>query len=124
MADFYSRLIQLCDDKGVTGHKMCKDLGLSPNLVSELKYGKRKGLHSDNAKKIADYFNVSVSYLIGESDFEKKEDITNEDELYELLTELKNRTEMRLLFNLTKDASKADVLRAIKIIKALREEEI
>lgn len=123
MTDFYNRLMQLCSDKGVTGHKMCKDLGISPNLMSELKYGKRKGLHSENAKKIAEYFSVSVSYLIGESDLAKKDEVTEEEELYELLMELKNRTEMRMLFNLTKDASKADVLRAVKIIKALREED-
>lgn len=43
--------------------------------------------------------------------------------LNDFLEELKNREECRMLFSLTKGATKEDVMRAVAIIEALRREE-
>lgn len=52
------------------------------------------------------------------SDLEKSEDL----ELQEYLEELKNRSEMRMLFKLAKGATKEDVEKAVKIIEALTDQ--
>ena len=39
------------------------------------------------------------------------------------LEELKNRSEMRMLFSLAKGATKEDVMQAVKIIEALKKDE-
>ena len=49
--------------------------------------------------------------------------VNDDPELTEYLEELKNRNEMRMLFKLAKNATKADVMRAVAIIEALRKED-
>ncbi len=114
MSNLYSRISNLCKKNGVSGYKLCADLKISRSLLSDLKSGRKKSLNASTAAAIADYFGVSVSYLLGESN-----DI-GDNELMEYLEELKNRQEMRMLFKLAKNASKEDVEAAVRIIEALR----
>ena len=119
MSIFYERIAQLCRDRGISGGRMCGDLGISRSMLTDLKMGRKKTVGADTAAKIASYLGVSVDYLTGNSD-EKKLLVNNDEELTEYLEALKNRSEMRMLFNLAKNASKEDVERAVKIIEALR----
>ena len=50
----------------------------------------------------------------------KKVEKSDGDELLDLLTALRDREDMRMLFKLAKDASPDDVKQAVKIIEALR----
>ena len=119
MSIFYERIAQLCRERGISGGRMCGDLGISRSILTDLKMGRKKTVGADTAAKIASYLGVSVDYLTGNSD-EKKLLVNNDEELTEYLEALKNRSEMRMLFNLAKNASKEDVERAVKIIEALR----
>lgn len=53
---------------------MCTDTGISKGLLTDLKMGRRTGVSAKTAQKIANYFGVSVGYLLGEE--EKKETAT------------------------------------------------
>lgn len=119
MSIFYERIARLCRERGISGGRMCGDLGISRSMLTDLKMGRKKTVGADTAAKIASYLGVSVDYLTGNSD-EKKLLVNNDEELTEYLEALKNRSEMRMLFNLAKNASKEDVERAVKIIEALR----
>ena len=119
MSIFYERIAQLCRERGISGGRMCGDLGISRSMLTDLKMGRKKTVGADTAAKIASYLGVSVDYLTGNSD-EKKLLVNNDEELTEYLEALKNRSEMRMLFNLAKNASTEDVERAVKIIEALR----
>lgn len=44
---------------------MCADLGLSKSLMTDLKKGRKSGVNAVTAQKIAEYFGVSVAYLLG-----------------------------------------------------------
>ena len=66
MCTLYDRIIDLCKSKGVSGSRMCLDLGLSKSTLSDIKSGRKKGVSTATAQKIASYFNVSVGYLLGE----------------------------------------------------------
>lgn len=116
MADLYETLSQLCEKRGISRYRMCKDVNIQPSIMTDLKAGRRHGVNADTANRLATYFGVTVGYLLG------KEEHNEEDmQLTEYLEELKNRKEMRMLFSLAKGASKADVERAVRIIEALRE---
>ena len=80
MATLYETLDLLCKEKGVKGGRMCTDLGISKSLMTDLKNGRKKGVNAETAQKIANYFNVSVGYLLGEEE-EKKEQPTDFDGL-------------------------------------------
>lgn len=82
MATLYEILDLLCKEKGVKGGRMCTDLGISKSLMTDLKSGRKKGVNAETAQKIANYFNVSVGYLLGEED-EKKEQPIESDGLSE-----------------------------------------
>lgn len=44
---------------------MCKDIGIQPSILTDLKMGRQNGLSAKNADKMAAYFAVSVGYLLG-----------------------------------------------------------
>lgn len=68
MCTLYERIQYLCDEKGITGARMCSDLGLSKSTVTDLKSGRKKGVTAATALKIATYFGVTVAYLMGEEE--------------------------------------------------------
>lgn len=65
MGNLFTVLQKLCDEKGITGYRMCKDVGIQPSIMTDLKMGRRVGVNAETASKIANYFNVSVDYLLG-----------------------------------------------------------
>ena len=75
MGTLYKRIMSLCQEKGITGGKMCTELKMSKGTLTDLKMGRQTGLSAAKAQKIAAYFGVSVGYLLGEEEKEiKKED--------------------------------------------------
>ena len=74
MGNLYDTILALCESKGIKGGKMCTDTGISKGLLTDLKMGRRTGVSAVTAQKIANYFDVSVGYLLGEEEkSEKKE---------------------------------------------------
>lgn len=65
MSDLYERLDALCKESKISGAKMCLDLGMSKSFMTELRKGRAKSIKVETATKIADYFGVSVDYLLG-----------------------------------------------------------
>lgn len=76
---FSDILESLLYEKGITASKMLSDLGL--NKSSVLNWKTRGTIPSGSVlQKIADYFNVSVDYLLGKTDQkEKSPSISDED---------------------------------------------
>ena len=72
MGTLYENIISLCEEKGIKGGKMCTDIGMSKGILTDLKMGRQAGISATNAQKIASYFGVSVGYLLGEEEKEKK----------------------------------------------------
>jgi transcriptional regulator with XRE-family HTH domain len=81
MDTLYNRITQLCKEKGVSGSRMCLDVGLSKSTMSDLKNGRIKGISVPSAQKIAAYFGISVDELYGVE--EQKNKPTNNSELSE-----------------------------------------
>lgn len=120
MCTLYERITELCKEKGVSGSRMCLDLGLSKSTLSDIKSGRKKGISTATAQKMATYLGVSVGYLLGEEEQKEKPLVNGDEELNDYLEVLKNRPEVRMLFQLSKDATKEDVEAAVRIIEALR----
>lgn len=77
----YEIFEQLLQKNGVTAYKVSKETGITQSTLSDWKRG-RSTPKSDNMKKIADYFGVTVDYLMtGIKEAEKKEaKLTPKDE--------------------------------------------
>ena len=65
MDSLYNRISALCQSKAISGYRLCKDIGIQPSILTDLKKGRQSGLSAQNAEKIASYFGVSVGYLLG-----------------------------------------------------------
>lgn len=79
MGNLYKTINELCEEKGVKGAKMCSETGISKGLLTDLKMGRRTGVSAVTAQKIASYFGVSVGYLLGEEEKEKKPTVQDDE---------------------------------------------
>ena len=69
MPIIYERISTLCAEHKITISKLCAELDISRGIITDLKAGRKKDLYATTAWKIANYFGVSVGYLLG---FENK----------------------------------------------------
>ena len=99
---------------GLTMKELAERVGVSESAISQYETGRRQPDY-ETLLKIADYFGVSVDYLLG-----KEGGAAVDPELEEYLEALRSRKEMRMLFKLAKGASKEDVEQAVRIIEAIR----
>lgn len=77
MYEIFERLLKA---KGISAYRVSKDTGISTATLSDWKTGKSTP-KADKLQKIADYFCVSVDYLMGISVEEKKAPaLTDKDE--------------------------------------------
>lgn len=63
----YERYEQLLQQHGVLTADVCRATGISQQVMSTWKK-RRGGISAKNATKIAEYFGVSVAYLMGETE--------------------------------------------------------
>jgi len=84
MSILYERLSALCQERGITAYRMCKDTGVQPSVMTDLKMGRRQTVKAETAAKIAAYFGVSVDYLLGNEE-QKKPAAPKDSELDELV---------------------------------------
>ena len=77
---FYDLFCKLCTEKGVAPTRAALDIGLSKSTPTAWKK-RQLTPQGDTLNKIADYFGVSVSYLLGQET--QKEKPANVDGLTE-----------------------------------------
>ena len=71
MAEMYEVLDKLLKEKDISGAKLSEDLGMSKSFMTELRKGRAKSIKIETAQKVADYFGVSIDFLLGNQDKEK-----------------------------------------------------
>jgi transcriptional regulator with XRE-family HTH domain len=103
---FFTRLEELCKAKGKSTTAVCAEIGIAKTTVS---YWRNKAdviPKQDVLIRIANYFNVSVDYLLGEEDKNKK--TTDNDGLTDAEKELLK------LFNAVPENQRQMVLQMIR----------
>lgn len=111
MSILYENIAALCEEKGIKGAKLCNDIGMSKGILTDLKMGRRSGVSAVTAQKIASYFGVSVGYLLGEEEKEKKPTV-EDDELSE---------NMKLLIDFAKTVPEDKLELVLKVMKSIVE---
>jgi transcriptional regulator with XRE-family HTH domain len=71
MGTLYENIVFLCDQKGIKPGKMCNETGISRGLITDLKMGRKNNITVETAKRMADYFGVSVDCVLGAEQKEK-----------------------------------------------------
>lgn len=108
---FFYKFKELCKINNKAMSVVADEIGISRSTIT---HWKKNGFQPSKKTlmKIAEYFNVSTDYLLDNENAE--------DEVNEYLEELRNRSEMRMLFSVAKGATKEEIEQAVKIIEALR----
>lgn len=127
---FFDIFKLLCEKKGVSPKKATEDIGLSNSITTKWKKtgATPKG---DTLQRIADYFGVTTDYLLTGEETKKAPTQEGErdhaidhvdEELKDYLDELRNRSEMRMLFSVAKNANKQKIEAIVKFIEGLEEQ--
>lgn len=114
---FYDSFISICEDRGISPTKVLVELDISKGSLSRWRDGGNPT--NETKKKIADYFGVSVKDLMS-GEAQEQPAINNDSELTEYLEELSTRPEMKMLFKVSKGATKEQVEQVVKMFEAFQ----
>lgn len=117
----YERFEALLKSRGITKTFIAKTLNRSATLCQDWKQRKSQP-SAAQLSEVARIRGTTPEYLRGETD-EVTPNAQECAEMEQLLTSLREREDMRMLFKLAKDASPEDVRQAVKIIEALRRDD-
>ncbi len=118
-SDGYDIYLKLLKEKGVKNADVSRATGVHPATFSDWKKGKSKP-KQEKLQKIAQYFNVSIEYLLtGEDQPAHYVD----DETAEYAELLKHNKDLRLLFSAAKDSPPEDLKMAHDMLVALKRKE-
>ena len=119
MYEVFEQLLQKFD---VTTADVCKATGIGQSTMSNWK-SRRNLLSGKNAQLIADYFGVSVDYLMTGKEKEGGEKYYINDETASIAQEIFDNKELRLLFDAAKDAQPDDLQTVHQMLLALKRKE-
>ena len=121
MYEIYAKLRDL---KGVTDYQVAKETGLGRATFTDMKRGDHRPSIS-TIKKLADYFGVSVDYMMTGKDTEK---LSNEGQAYyfsddtaAVAQELFENKDLRMLFDAARDVSPENLRLAAEMLKRFKE---
>ena len=118
----YEIFERLCKEKGVTAYRVCKETGLTTATISNWKAG-RYTPKQEKMQKIADYFGVSVDYLMTGKEKEGGEKYYLNNETAEIAQHLFENKDLRVLFDAAKDATPEGLKTTYDMLMALKKKE-
>lgn len=119
MYEIFERLLQ---KHGVSAYKVAKETGVTQSTLSDWKRG-RSTPKTENMKKIADYFGVSVEYLLTGKEKEGGETYYLNEETTEMAQAIFENKELRMLFDAAQDADPEDLQAVHGMLLALKRKE-
>lgn len=118
MYEIFERLLT---EKGVLAVDVCRATGISQAAISTWKK-RRGGITAKNAAKIAEYFGVSVAYLMGQTE-EREENAGYYvyGETAAVAQELFENPDLRMLFDAARDSKPEDLRTAAALLRRFKE---
>ena len=119
--DIVDRIFELADEQFLEQRDFAAAIGVTPSIVSEWRR-RKSASYVKRLEIISQVLGTTPQYLLsGEKSEEGSAPIDRvEPELREYLDQLRNRDEMRLLFSVTKGATKEQVEAIVKMIESMQ----
>jgi len=121
MSVLYNRILALCEERNISGYRLCKDAGVQPSVLTDLKMGRQSGLSAKNADKLASVLGVSVGYLLGTEEKKEAPALTEKDkrdvakDVYLIMESLESSGELMFDGVPMSEESKAAMAAAMRI---------
>jgi transcriptional regulator with XRE-family HTH domain len=119
MYEIFDKLLKAND---VTAYRVAKETGITTATLSQWK----KGISTpkqDKLQKIADYFGVSLEYLMTGEEKETNEPYYINEQARETAQAIFENKELRLLFDAARDADPEDLQAVHAMLLALKRKE-
>ena len=100
----YEIFERLCRERGVTPYRVSEATGIRTSSLSGWKAGKFTP-KQEKLKKIADYFGVSIEYLMTGEEPEEKEGYYINPDTADMAQKIYENKDLRLLFDVAKDVT-------------------
>lgn len=100
----YEIFERLCRERGVTPYRVSEATGIRTSSLSGWKAGKFTP-KQEKLKKIADYFGVSIEYLMTGEEPEEKEGYYINPNTADMAQQIYENKDLRLLFDVAKDVT-------------------
>lgn len=113
---FYDEFIRLCGSAGKSPTAAAREMGLTGAHVNRWKNGSTPT--DATLLKICDYFGLPHGYFGGRKESAAIDAV--DEELREYLDELRSRPEKRLLFSVTKNATRGQIEAIVKMIEEMQ----
>ncbi len=110
-----ARLKELRTSRGLTQEEVGKVIGVQKAAIQKYEKGDVENIKRSAIEKLSKFYNVSAAYIMCLDEEQTKE----QKEISELIEAMKDKPELSMLFNLTKDATAEDMKKAIKIIQTI-----
>ena len=118
----YEIFEQLLQKFGVTTADVCKSTGIGQSTMSNWK-NRRNLISGKNAQLIADYFGVSVDYLMTGKEKEGGEEYYINDETREIAQEIFENPYLKSLFNMSRKMPPERLKAHVEFMKNLYKQE-
>lgn len=111
----YDVFEKLCEQRGITPYRVSKETGVSTAALSSWKTG-RYAPKTDKLQLIADYFGVSMEYLMTGEEPRFYED----DETAQLAQKILTSPDLRALMQAAEDSTPEDMQMVADILKRMK----
>ena len=118
----YEIFEKLCDARGITPYRFCKECDVSSSTISTWKKAGSLA-RPELAKKVCDYFEVSLDYLMTGKEADLEEGYYANPETAQIAQEIFENKELRLLFDASRNAKPEDLKLAHDMLLALKRKE-
>ncbi len=116
---FAQILRQLREDKGLTQEQLASVLGLSQQTIDHYEK-KRVSPKIDTVQKIAQYFNVTVDYLLGRTDAPHGDGYYSDPEAAAYAQQIFDDPKLKILFDASKKLTKEDIDFVVKMVQKMQ----
>lgn len=114
------RIVDLCSKNNISQSKLETDLGIARGSVTKWKTAEPR---QSTLQKVADYFNVSVEYLLTGKEKEGGEEYYLNEETKEIAQEIFENPDLKSLFDMSRKMSPERLKAHIEFMKNLQKAE-
>lgn len=118
----YEIFLKLLEKRGVTVYKVSKATGIAGSTFTDWKNG-RSTPKQDKLQKIADFFGVTVDYLMNGYTEDDNEHYYTNEETREIAQEIFENPDLKSLFHAAKDLPPERLKAHIDFIQSLKQQE-
>ncbi len=110
--NLYDKILELCKERQVSVASVEKACGLSHGVLRRWNV---QSPSADRLQKVAQYFGVTISYLLGDTT-DRDGEYYIDPEVASMAQDLKDRPELKVLFDASKNMTKEDLEFVMKMI--------